>query len=782
MRVSRPCATRAVHGFLGIPLRDPGHRSQVGGTFVYARAVPRRFALLLFLVACHRPGPPPPTDLHDGPRPQVVRPTDRIAIDSEELRGIGELLASWLGLAGVDVTIEPRAIALRGTPGPRDVRADVPATTEDEAYALDAGGTTSTIRAHGYGGFFYGAQTLAQLAGARRIGSLAPRGSTWTVPVTTITDAPRFRYRAMHLDVARHFFGRDDVLRYVDLLAFYRYNVFHWHLTDDQGFRLPSRSHAEIDRGAGNGPTYDEADIATVVAYAAARGVTVIPELEIPGHARAILAAHPELSCTGKAQEVPHVGGIFEDVLCAGNPGSTALVDDLLADVTRLFPSHWIHIGGDEVPLQRWAACPKCQAAAKKAGASVEGLEGLFLQHAAQTLARLGRRTMVWDEALGATEANTPSPDAIIVAWQSKERGLEAARRGHDVVMAPYDFTYFNTHQSRTGAEPGQDGYLPWTQVAKLELGDEDTNVAARVLGGEGALWTEHVERRDQIETLVLPRMAVLAEVLWSSGVTPGLAARFTRQRPALDASGVAYFVDGPEGLAPRHVFLEHTTTTLVLAPPALFPDAIVRYTRDGTEPNGASPLFSGPLTIDVTTTIAAAAFVPGGRRSPTIHGTLVAERAPRGIEVATAPGARVSYYEGHFKVLPDTARLLPKATVVSSIDLASVDRALGGELRADHFALVFDGMIRVPDEGVYRFVATADDGVRVTIDGTPVLEDDGNHAARESVGEIALGAGLHGIRVAYFQGSEGKTLRLELEGVDGARKRTPVDVVRAQP
>ena len=714
---------------------------------------------------------PRPAHVHVDPdaRALVLRPTDRVAVDREDLRPVGELLAGWLGLAGVDVTTEARAIALRGELRPRDVRADVPAMADDESYAL-AIGAAATVRAHGYAGFFYGAQTLAQLAGARRIGSAAAP-ATWTIPAGMIDDAPRYRYRAMHLDVARHFFGRDDVLHYVDLLAFYRFNVFHWHLTDDQGFRLPSRSHGEIDRVAGNGPTYDEADIAAVVAYAATRGITVIPELEMPGHARAILAAHPELSCTGKALEIPHEGGIFEDVLCAGNPGSAALVDDLLADVTRLFPSRWIHIGGDEVPLARWSACPKCRAAAAKAGVTIDGLEGLFLQHAAQTLARMGRRTMVWDEALGATEASAPAADAIIVAWQSKERGLEAAHRGHDVVIAPYDAVYFNTHQSRTGAEPGQDGYLPWTTVAQLEPTD-----GAHILGGEGALWTEHVERRDQIDTLVVPRMAVLAEVLWSPRVGTDLAARFARQRPALDASGIAYFVDGPEGLAPKHVFLRGQTTPLALAPPALFPDAVVRYTRDGTEPTASSPVFGAPVTVAETTTIAAAAFVPGGRRSPAIHGALVAE-APRPAlaETPTEPGATLSYYEGHFHRLPDTTKLVAAARGVANVDLASVETALGPKLRADHFALVFDGLVRVPADAVYRFVATADDGVRVTVDDAPVLEDDGNHAARESAGEIALAAGLHRIHVDYFQGSEGKTLRVEL---DDAHHRARVEVV----
>ena len=744
----------------------------------------RRWAPLLLVVACKAREPvleATPRALPLVPRPTSattyagdleLRASDRIAIDDEALRPAGELLARWLGMAGVDVTTSARTIMLRGPAGARDVRRDIPGSLDDEAYVLDVGHASATIHARSAAGFFYGAQTLAQLAGARRIGAEAK--GPWHVPHVHLEDRPRFRYRAMHLDVARHFFGRDDVLRYVDLLAFYRFNVFHWHLTDDQGFRLPAASHREIASTPGNGPSYDEADIAAVIAYAAARGITVLPEIEMPGHSRAILAAHPELSCEGKPLPIPHEGGIFEDVLCAGNPGSLALVDDLLADVVRLFPSRWIHIGGDEVPPTRWTACPKCQAAAAAAHVPVLRLEGIFLQHAAATLARHGRRTMVWDEALGEHPEDAPSPDAIIVAWQSKERGLEAARRGHDVVMAPNQTLYFNQHQSKTGAEPGQEGHVPWTMVAQFDP-HADAASAPRILGAEGAIWTEHIETRTEIETLAVPRMAVLAEVLWS-GYAPDLPGRFARQRRALD--GVNYFLDGPSGLADKRVFLTGSTARLELHPPALFPDATVRFTLDGSEPTAASPVFA-PLTVTATTRIAAAAFLPEGRRSPTVRGSLVAETPrPAAKVAATAPGASFTYYEGHWRRLPDFATLAPVARGTSTIDLPSTVAALGTKLRPDHFGLVYEGLVRVPADGGYRFVATADDGVRVLVDGALVLDDDGNHAPRATGGEIALGAGLHPIRVEYFQGSEGKELKVELETANGL---IPLEVVHAR-
>ena len=203
-----------------------------------------------------------------------------------------------------------------------------------------------------------------------------------------IEDAPAYRYRAMHLDVARHFFDKALVERYVDLLSFYRFNVFHWHLTDDQGFRLAIRSHPELTQ-AGTGGSYSQADAREVVAFAQDRFVTVVPEIEMPGHARAILASHPELSCTGKKQDVPSTGGVFDDVLCAGNEATYALLGDVLRETTEVFPSELVHVGGDEVPKVRWSACPKCRTLMTKDHLTPALLQGAFTRRIGSMLATL---------------------------------------------------------------------------------------------------------------------------------------------------------------------------------------------------------------------------------------------------------------------------------------------------------------------------------------------------------------------------------------------------------
>jgi hexosaminidase len=591
-----------------------------------------------------------------------------------------------------------------------------------------------------------------------------------------IDDAPRQRVRVMHLDVARHFFSKELVERYVDLLAFYRFNVFHWHLTDDQGFRLAIRSHPEltqvgarrIEDGNEHAGSYTQDDAREVVAFAKERFVTVMPEIEMPGHARAILASHPELSCTGKKQEVPSTWGVFDDVLCAGHEGTFTLLADVLREATEVFPSQLVHVGGDEVHKARWNACPRCRARMAKEKLDPEQLQGAFLKRVGAMLASRGRRMVAWDEALegGVTK------DGVVVAWQNAERGRAAAIAEHDVVMAPADTMYFNYWQSRSGTEPGHEGHLPWTKVLAFDPvpGGLTPAQAAHVMGGEGALWTEHVKTAEDLDTLLLPRLAALSEVLWRAAPPSddrareerAFAARFTAQRALLDASGVRYFVEPPVGLRPRRVFLD--SAVLALAPPAIHPDGVVRFTLDGTDPVATSPVFTSPLVLAATTTASARLFLPGGRTSAVTRGVLerVKLRAP--VQPSMDPamfkeGALYKYFEGDFHALPDFTKLTPKrAGRVPSL-------AFEPSFRSERFAVLYDGWFRAPADGVYRFVTHADDGVWLEVDGARIVVDDGEHAARDAEGEIALERGPHTIRIGYFQGGGGKQLAMRCEG-----------------
>lgn len=711
--------------------------------------------------------------------------TTRIAADgSPEARAAGIQLADWLGLerlalGGREGTIE---LVLEQPAPPRDAAVEPPRTSEEEAYTLDVSPTRAVVKARSAAGLFFGAQTLAQLAGARRVGKKTPPlgapPAGWSVPCVAIDDAPRFPFRAMHLDVARHFFGKDVVARWVDLLAFYRFNVFHWHLTDDQGFRFEVKRHPELTAVGGADGFYTHDDARSVVEHARTRHITVLPEIEMPGHTRALLAAHPELSCTGKKQPVPRTWGIFDDVLCAGNEGTHALLGAVLEDVASVFPSRVVHVGGDEVPKTRWSACPKCRAAMAKAGTrgkpiDADALQALFMQRVASKLAQLGRRPMVWDEAL-----STSLPgDAIVLAWQSRERGHEAAEQSYDVVMAPHDHLYLNIRQSRAQREAGHEGFLPWTKVYGFDPVPPGLDAAKqpKILGGEGTLWTEHVESEEQIEALVVPRIAALAEVLWSgtsatTAAQADFAERLRAQRPLLDASGIRYFIEPPVGLRDRKVFLEGDEATVRIDPPLLFADGIVRFTTDGSAPTAQSPAFEAPFAVRETTPIAAALFLANGRMSPVVRSTFVKERLRPPVSPGQITDVQCSYFEGPYRRLPDVTEERPRARArVNDLSLSAIEHAFAGKVRKEHFALACEALFDAPVDGVYRIVARADDGVRVSIDGERVLEDDGEHEPRDAEGEIALGRGQHRVHVAYFQGMEGKELTVSMQAPGAA-------------
>ena len=714
----------------------------------------------------------------------AVRDVNGIVVDDDPAaRAVGLRLAGWLGLGASLV----RAIAV-GEPGPahaivlrldapaaplqRDAAALPPADLEDESYTLDVSPDRALVHARHPAGLFYAAQSLAQLARSRPIAFAppAPEVGIPALPCIHIEDAPTYRFRAMHLDVARHFFTKEIVERYVDLLSFYRFNVLHWHLTDDQGFRLVIRSHPELTMVGGSAGSYSQDDAREVVAFAKDRFVTVVPEIEIPGHARAILASHPELSCTGKKQEVPSSWGVFEDVLCAGNEATYTLVSDVLREATEVFPSRLVHTGGDEVPEARWKACPKCRARMAKEKLTPSALQGAFMKRVGGMLAARGRRMVAWDEAL---EAGLPD-DGVVVAWRSAERGRAAAIAGHDVVMAPADTTYLNFWQTRTQGPPGHEGYAPWTNVLAFDPLPRglDASQAAHVLGGEGALWTEHVVSSSDIDTLLLPRLAALSDALWHGPNDPTFVGRFTAQRRMLDASGVRYFVEPPVGMARKKVFIE--SAPLVLARPALHPDGLVRFTLDGSDPTSSSPVYEEPIVLRAATSAAARLFLPGGRVSDVVRGSFERSAPRPAIQPSMDPtmlreGVSYKYFEGDFRALPDFARLVPKRS--GRLGALSFEPTF----RPERFAVLYDAWIVVPEDGVVRFVARADDGVRIDVDGVRVVEDDGEHAPRDAEGEIALARGPHTVRVGYFQGAQGKELGLSCEAPRMALGRCPL-------
>jgi hexosaminidase len=406
-----------------------------------------------------------------------------------------------------------------------------------------------TIEGDTYQGTFYGVQTLIQLL------PLPPDTDTITnlaVPAATIEDEPRFQYRGLHLDVARHFMPVDFLKKYIDYLAMHKMNYFHWHLTDDQGWRIQIKKHPRLTEvggwrngtiigrypGKGNDNTryggfYTQEDVKEVVAYAAKRYITVVPEIEMPGHASAAIAAYPWLSCfpaektkipgdmiseaskkaTGKL--VQETWGVFEDVFCAGNDSTFQLLQEVLDEVMPLFPAQYVHIGGDECPKSNWKRCPRCQQRIKQQNLKDEHeLQSYFIQRMEKYVNSKGKTIIGWDEILEGGLA----PNAIVMSWRGEKGGIEAAKENHQVIMTPGNYVYFDHSQTKNEDSVTIGGYTPLEEVYGYEPLPKELPADKHqfVLGAQGNVWTEYIKNTYKVEYHVFPRLAALCEVLWS--------------------------------------------------------------------------------------------------------------------------------------------------------------------------------------------------------------------------------------------------------------------------
>ncbi|HEX6132429.1 MAG TPA: family 20 glycosylhydrolase [Longimicrobiales bacterium] len=529
-------------------------------------------------LAARYPLVPWPAALDPAPGEFRIDVATRISVpDDTALAAIGELLSASIAEAtGIAVPVSTQAgtIALRLD----DRRGGAPA----ESYRVVITPQRVTITAVDPAGLFYGAQTLRQLL-PRRSGA---QPAAPTIPAVSITDAPRFAYRGMHLDVVRHFFPVDFVKRYIDLLAMYKINRFHWHLTDDQGWRIEIERYPRLTQvGAFRNETvvghagwdvphrydatryggfYTQDEIRDVVAYAAARYITIVPEIELPGHSVAALAAYPELACTPGPFEVMTRWGISEDIFCPKEE-TFAFLENVLTEVMALFPGEYIHIGGDEAPKRRWEESPIAQEVIRREGLADEHeLQSWFIRRIERFLNEHGRRLIGWDEIM----EGGLSPTATMMFWRDwatvpvgpDSTPVSAAKvavgRGNDIIMTPNQFLYLDHWQADPAGEPlAIGGYSPLREVYDYEPVPTDFTEAeaAHVLGAQGNMWTEYMTTPGHVEYMLLPRMLALAEVVWSPKAARDWAA-FTRRVPPqlarLDAMGVNYRRPDPPTLA----------------------------------------------------------------------------------------------------------------------------------------------------------------------------------------------------------------------------------------
>ena len=528
-----------------------------------------------------------------------------------------QFLASYLKeITGLTLTTEPNVNSGKVIRLKTDLK-----KTNKEAYQLTVASEQITIDGASPAGVFYGIQTLRKSIDVTEPKSLA-------FPTAVIDDAPRFAYRGMHFDVSRHFFTVDFIKQYIDILALHNLNKFHWHLTDDQGWRIEIKKYPRLTEvgstrketlighllkdkphqfdGKPYGGFYTQEQIKEIVKYAQDRYITIIPEVDIPGHTLAVLTAYPELGCTGKDCAVGTKWGVFDDVLCAGNEASYEFLEGVFDEITELFPSKYIHIGGDECPKTRWKECPKCQAKIKALGlkgdaehTAEQKLQGYVVSRVEQFLKKKGREVIGWDEIL---EGDNISQDAIVMSWRGTEGGIAAAQRHNRAIMTPHYSLYFDYNQGEDPSkEPLSIGeYLPVKKVYDYEPIDPKLTPeqGKYILGAQANLWTEYIASPAHAEYMLLPRLAALAEVQWIAPEKKNYADFLKRLGNLLNY----YQKEG-------YHYAKHILGVTPVIQPAPEKDGIqvelltvgdgkVYYTTDGTTPDATKTLYTQPIKL----------------------------------------------------------------------------------------------------------------------------------------------------------------------------------------
>ncbi|MDP4489255.1 family 20 glycosylhydrolase [Pseudoalteromonas piscicida] len=505
---------------------------------------------------------------------------------------------------------------------------DVPLS--HEGYALSVTPEGVEIQANTATGLFWGMQSLRQLLPVEIESRMPINQANWAIPAVEIKDQPRFSYRGMHLDVSRHFFDVAFVKRYIDWLAMHKFNVFQWHLTDDQGWRIAidaypklteigaTRPHTVVGHTYDYQPLFDnktvsgfytKAQIKEVIEYAQARHIEVIPEIDIPGHSSAMLAAYPELSCHQRAVKVQPQFGIFEDVLCP-REDVFAFLGIVYKEVAELFPSQYIHIGGDEVIKKQWLESPEVKKLMQQHQLTTpEQVQSYFIKRVAKIVQNLGKTVIGWDEILEGGVAD----DAVIMSWRGTEGGIQAAKMGHQVIMSPYQYIYFDAYQSRNLDEPKAiHGLSSLKNVYQYE--PQPSHLTAEqqafIIGAQGALWTEYIKTPRHAEYMLFPRLSALAETLWSDKTQKSWSDYSQYRLPALLKRYQQMHLNTAYSSHKPIISSEINGQQLIATITSEIANTAIYYTLDGSEPTLQSQQYQKPLVITDETQLRARSYV----------------------------------------------------------------------------------------------------------------------------------------------------------------------------
>ena len=660
------------------------------------------------------------------------------------------------------------------------------------SYKLESTPEYIRVEATDYSGIISAITTIRQLLPA--VTEVQGKKQNYSIPVVQIEDAPRFEWRGFMLDASRHFWNKKEVKHVLDLMSLYKLNKFHWHLSDDQGWRIEIEKYPLLtEKGAWRkfntqdrtcmarakeedntdflipedkirivegdtlyGGYYTHDDIKEIVAYATQRGIDVIPEIDMPGHFLAAISQYPELACDG----LIGWGEIFSSPICPGKDATLEFCRNVFKEVFELFPYEYVHMGGDEVEKANWKKCPLCQKRIRteKLG-SVEELQAWFVRDMEKFFLANGKKLIGWDEVV----SDGLSSDAAITWWRSwaKDALPTATAQKQKVIACPNEYFYFDYAQDQNSVKK----ILAYDPCADERLSPEQKKY---IWGVQANLWAEWIPTMKRIEYLIVPRMIALSEIAWAEPAAKPSLEEFYRQLvpqfKRMDVMRINYRVPDLQGFYKVNAFIDETTVDLTCP----LPGTEIRYTTDGSMPTKESALYDGALEVEETTDFAFRTFRPDGSPSDVARTKYV--KAPYAEAVtapaALQPGLKAVWHDFRGNLCADIDAAPVKGEYV--VESVSIPKEVKGNI-----GLVMTGYLEVPADGIYTFALLSDDGSTLTLDGELLGDNDGAHSSVEIIVQKALKAGLHPIEVRYFD-CNGGVLQMELVNEKGEKEMLP--------
>jgi len=626
----------------------------------------------------------------------------------------------------------------------------------NEGYNLTIDSKNILVEAKTHQGLFYGMQSVLQLI---PLVSEEEKNTITSVVIPTIEveDEPTFSWRGIHLDVSRHFFSVEEIKKQLDVLALFKINKFHWHLTDDQGWRIEIKKYPEltekgirVDGTSKEKEFYTQEQIKEVVAYAQERFIDVIPEIETPGHAVAALSAYPELACNDKENYQPReLWGIDYNIFCAGKENVFSFIKDVYDELIPLFPYKYYHVGGDEAPKKRWENCPLCQKRMQENGLKNEAeLQSYFIARVEKILQEHDKIMIGWDEIL----EGGITPTTNIMSWQGEEGGIKAANAGHDVIMTPTAYSYLNFHQGDYRVEPMAHGsYIPLEKVYNYNPIPEEIqeDKEKHILGMQGNHWTEYAYEGKDIEYYAYPRIIAIAELTWSGENTKNyndFLVRLDNLYPTLDFYNINYHIPLPEGPTANNIaFIDSVSLEFNTTHPVK-----MVYTLDGSLPTPESEVYKNPLTFTEDTKINIASVLSTGKISTIrkLQVKKVSLKEPSSVD-NLASGLVMKTIKGHFEDASAITGTPSNPKIIKNIQDANVTFDWGKDIDTTQFKAVFlKGFVDIPEDGVYYFASKQE---KVKIADSLIIDPEYTLKRFPLEGTIALKKGKHPIEIVYI-------------------------------